>query len=106
MSQAARGVVGTRREGSITVIRDPVVWDDSYNIPGARYTVEVDAFHAISAGRWAEEINRTFRIYHNISGQTHYHSFVGAQRGRWRVRAQIGGQNCSWSPWSYFRFTV
>jgi hypothetical protein len=79
---------------------------DPVNIPGARYTLEVDAFHAISAGKWAEEINRTFRIYHNIPGQTYDHSFVGAQRGRWRVRAQIDGRNCSWSPWSYFRFTV
>ena len=78
---------------------------DPVNIPGATYTVEVDAIGAISAGKWAEEINQTFGIYHNISGQTHDHSFVGAQRGRWRVRAQIGGQNCSWSQWSYFEFT-
>jgi hypothetical protein len=75
------------------------------NIPGAKYTVEVDAIGAISAGKWAEEIDRTFAMYHNISGQTHDHSFVGAQRGRWRVRAVIDGQTCSWSPWSYFTFT-
>jgi hypothetical protein len=78
---------------------------DPVNIPGAKYTVELDAIGAISAGKWAEEINQTFGIYHNISGQTHDHSFVGAQRGRWRVRAQIGGQDCSWSQWSYFEFT-
>jgi hypothetical protein len=78
---------------------------DPVNIPGAKYTVEVDAIGAISAGKWAEEINRTFAIYPNISGNTHDHSFVGAQRGRWRVRAEIGGQTCSWSAWSYFKFT-
>ena len=79
---------------------------DPVNIPGAKYTVEVDAIHAISVGKWAEEVNRTFRIYPNISGQTLNHSFVGMQRGRWRVRAQIDGQLCSWSPWSYFEFTI
>jgi len=78
---------------------------DPVNIPGAKYTVEVDAIGAISADKWAEEINQTFGIYHNITGFTHAHSFVGAQRGRWRVRAVIGGQACSWSRWSYFRFT-
>ena len=78
---------------------------DPVNIPGAKYTVEVDAIGAISAGKWAEEIDRTFGIYPNISGNTQDHSFVGAQRGRWRVRAEIGGQVCSWSPWSYFKFT-
>jgi hypothetical protein len=79
---------------------------DPVNIPGVKYTVEVDAFNAVNAGKWAEETNQTFRIYHNITGNTHDHSFVGAQRGRWRVRAQVDGQTCSWSPWSYFRFTV
>lgn len=79
---------------------------DPVNIPGAKYAVEIDAIGAISTGKWAEEINQTFGIYHNITGQTLDHEFVGAQRGRWRVRAQIGGRNCSWSPWSYFRFTV
>jgi hypothetical protein len=79
---------------------------DPVNIPGVKYTVEVDAFHAVNAGKWAEETDQTFRIYHNITGNTHDHAFVGAQRGRWRVRAQVGGQTCSWSPWSYFRFTI
>lgn len=76
------------------------------DLPGVRYTVEVDAFGAVSGGKWAEQINKTFRIYPNISGNTLDHSFVGAQRGRWRVRAHVDGQICSWSPWSYFRFSV
>ena len=79
---------------------------DPVNIPGVKYTVEVDAFGAVNAGKWAEETNQTFAIYHNITTNTHDHTFVGAQRGRWRVRAQVGGRMCSWSPWSYFRFTV
>ena len=79
---------------------------DPVNIPGVKYTVEVDAFGAVNAGKWAEETNQTFAIYHNITTNRHDHTFVGAQRGRWRVRAQVGDRMCSWSPWSYFRFTV
>lgn len=79
---------------------------DPVNIPGVKYTVEVDAFQAVNSGKWAEETNQTFAIYHNITDNTHDHVFVGAQRGRWRVRAQVDGQVCSWSPWSYFRFTI
>jgi hypothetical protein len=30
----------------------------------------------------------------------------GAQRGRWRVRARVGGQVCPWSDWHYFTYTV
>jgi hypothetical protein len=45
-------------------------------------------------------------MYHNTSNNFLNHTFVGAQRGRWRVRAVIGGVTCAWSPWSYFTFTV
>jgi peptidase C25-like protein len=79
---------------------------DPVNLPGAKYTVEVDALGAINAGKWAAETHQSFAVYHNIAGNTLDHSFVGAQRGRWRVRAKVGGRLCAWSPWSYFRFTV
>lgn len=79
---------------------------DPVNIQGVKYIVEVDAFGAISSGKWAEEINQTFALFPNVTANTLDHTFVGAQRGRWRVRAQVDGQLCSWSPWSYFRFTV
>ncbi len=76
------------------------------NLPGVKYTVEVDAFHAVNAGKWAEEMNQSFLTYHNIVTNTLDHTFVGMQRGRWRVRTKVDGKMCSWSPWSYFRFTV
>jgi hypothetical protein len=79
---------------------------DPVNISGAKYTVEVDAFGAVNAGKWAEATNQSFAVYPNVTGITLDHTFVGAQRGRWRVRAEIDGQVCSWSPWSYFRYTV
>lgn len=79
---------------------------DPVNLPHVEYTVEVDAFGAVEAGKWAEEIGRSFLIFHHITTNTLDHTFVGAQRGRWRVRANVDGTMCSWSPWSYFRFTV
>lgn len=79
---------------------------DPVNLPNVKYSVEVDAFHAVNAGKWAEETGQSFLVYHNISTTTFDHSFVGMQRGRWRVRAVVGGKTCSWSPWSYFKFTV
>lgn len=79
---------------------------DPVNLPGVTYTVEIDAFHAVNSGKWAEETNQSFLIYNNITTNTLDHSFVGMQRGRWRVRAKVDGKMCSWSPWSYFRFTV
>lgn len=75
---------------------------DPVKVAGARYSIEVDYYD----GSWAEGSGRSCYTYHNVSGKTLDHTFVGAQRGRWRVRAVIGGQQCSWSPWSYFRFTV
>ncbi len=79
---------------------------DPVNLPGVEYSVEVDAFGAVVGGQWAEESGQTFRMYHNITANTLDHNFVGMQRGRWRVRAVIDGQQCAWSPWSYFRFTI
>lgn len=79
---------------------------DPVNLPDVRYTVEVDAHGAVNGSGWAEATNQTFLQYHNVLGNTRDHTFVGMQRGRWRVRANVGTTACSWSPWSYFRFTV
>lgn len=79
---------------------------DPVNLSGAKYSVEVDAFGAVTAGKWAEATNQSFAVYPNIAGITLDHTFVGAQRGRWRVRAEVDGQVCSWSHWRYFRYTV
>ena len=79
---------------------------DPVNVPGVTYTAEIGAFGALQAGKWAEAINRSFYTAHSLTDTSLQHNFVGAQRGRRRVRARIDGQVCRWSPWSYFRFTV
>jgi hypothetical protein len=76
------------------------------NIPGAKYELEVDAFGAVNGGKWAEETNQHFAVYGILPGTSFFYYFVGAQRGRWRVRARIDGKYGAWSPWNYFRFTV
>ncbi len=79
---------------------------DPVNLDNVRYSLEVDAFGAVNAGSWAAASGQSFITYHNINGITREHTFVGAQRGRWRVRAKVDGKICSWSPWSYFEFSV
>lgn len=76
------------------------------DLPNVKYSLEIDAHGAVSSGKWAEAIARSFFIKHNLT-ETHFdYSFVGCQPGRWRVRANIDGQACSWSPWNYFEFRV
>jgi hypothetical protein len=99
-TQPANGQVFNHYPRTITFKWNPV------SLPGVKYTVEVDAFHAIHANQWAEQTGEVFRMYHNITANQLNHSFVGAQPGRWRVRAVLGGVACAWSPWSYFRFTI
>lgn len=76
------------------------------NIPGATYSIEIDAYGAVNSGEWAAQSFRNFAVYHGITGTTFHHNFVGAQPGRWRVRARIGDRYCAWSCWCYFRFTI
>lgn len=78
------------------------LWDP-INIPGVAYTVEVDYHY----GKWASEDNNgRGQIISNLTTNTYEHEFVGKQRGRWRVRAKVGGIDFPWSPWRYFTYTV
>ncbi len=79
---------------------------DPVQIPGVTYSVEVDAWGASRTGQWAEESGASAWITHNITDTTMSHEFVGAQPGRWRVRAHVNGVACAWSPWSYFNYSV
>lgn len=75
-------------------------------VAGVTYTLEVDAHGAISADKWAAEIGSHWLVQTGITTTSFEHNFVGAQRGRWRVKANLGGINFSWSEWRYFRYTV
>lgn len=75
-------------------------------IAGAKYRVEIDAFGAKNAGKWAAETGQTWLVSGLLNTTSYDHVFVGAQRGRWRVRSIVNNISAPWSDWSYFRFTV
>jgi hypothetical protein len=79
---------------------------DPISISGVTYNIEIDAFGARVAGKWAAEAGLTWLVSGSLIDYNYEHIFVGAQRGRWRVRAKIGSRICPWSDWHYFRFTV
>lgn len=79
---------------------------DLLGTPGLTYNVEVDAFGARAAGKWAAEVGQTWLVSGPVAGNTYEHLFVGAQRGRWRVRARVGALTAPWSDWRYFTYTV
>ena len=74
-------------------------------ISGVTYTIEVDAFGARNSGQWATQTGEHWLVQSGITGTSFNHNFVGAQRGRWRVKANISGLNLPWSEWRYFRYT-
>lgn len=104
--------------GAVPTLTDPLEGDtfdhfprlthfrwDPVNLSGVTYNIEIDAFGARVAGKWAAEVGLTWLVSGGLSGNGYEHMFVGAQRGRWRVRAKAGGITCPWSDWRYFTFT-
>jgi hypothetical protein len=79
---------------------------DPIGLSGVIYNIEIDAFGAIVAGQWAAESGQTWLVSGALSDPNFDHVFVGAQRGRWRVRAKVGAIVCPWSDWRYFTYTV
>jgi hypothetical protein len=79
---------------------------DPIAIPGASYNIEIDAFGGTVPGKWAAEVNATWLVSGPVMECTYEHLFVGAQRGRWRVRANVGGRTSPWCEWRYFRYIV
>ncbi len=105
--------------GVVPILRDPLPGDvfdhfprlthfrwDPIALSGVTYNIEIDAFGARSAGVWAAEANLIWLVSNALSSSNYEHMFVGAQRGRWRVRAKVGNQVCPWSDWRYFTYTV
>jgi hypothetical protein len=71
-----------------------------------RYYIEIDAFGARSAGKWSAETGRTWLVSGPLTSPVYEHFFVGAQRGRWRVRVKAGNIMCPWSDWRYFKYSI
>jgi hypothetical protein len=73
---------------------------DPIDIAGVTYTLCVDYYY----GSWASEAGPAY-IYTSLTDHNLEHYFVGAQPGRWRVRARVGAIDCPWSDWRHFRYT-
>lgn len=71
-----------------------------------RYYIEIDAHSARVSGQWAAESGKTWLVSGGLANNYYEHYFVGAQRGRWRVRAKVGSIWCPWSDWKYFRYSI
>lgn len=70
------------------------------------YTVEIDCFHCCSTNQWCTDVGRTFKVVPNIQNTYYVFDFVGAQPGRWRVKAnKTDGSTSPVSPWCYFKYT-
>lgn len=79
---------------------------DPIGLNNVTYNIEIDAFGARSAGKWAAETGQAWLVSGVLNTTLYEHMFVGAQRGRWRVRARIHNQIAPWSDWDYFNYTV
>ncbi len=74
----------------------------------ATYDVEIDCYHCCGWDQWCtdlEEPPQTTAI--GLTDATYDFSWVGAQPGRWRVRAvRSNGQEGKWSDWREFEYTI
>jgi hypothetical protein len=73
---------------------------DPIDIPGVTYTLNVDYFY----GSWASDVATAY-TFTGLSDHNFEHLFVGAQPGRWRVRARVNAIECPWSDWRHFKYT-
>jgi Peptidase family C25 len=105
--------------GVVPTLRDPLEGDifdhfprlthfrwDPICLSNVTYNIEIDAFGARAAGKWAAEQGLTWLVSGALNDNNYEHMFVGAQRGRWRVRAKVGSITCPWSEWRYFTYKV
>lgn len=74
---------------------------DAVGLSDVSYEIEYDYNYGI----WNFEKSGKSISVKNIKNTFYDMSFVGAQRGRWRVRAYSGTVAGPWSDWSYFRYS-
>ena len=68
-----------------------------------RYELQVDYKYGKT---WARNDGRVYIHKKNLKKTSYTFNFVGAQPGRWRVRAvRLDGVKCPWTPWRTFRYT-
>jgi hypothetical protein len=68
------------------------------------YDVEIDCLHCRQVGQWDSQNGPAWIVASDIKTTNYSFTFVGDNKGRWRVRASRGALKSSWSPWWYFDF--
>jgi hypothetical protein len=68
------------------------------------YDVEIDCLHCRQYGQWDSQNGPALEVASDIKATNYSYTFVGDNKGRWRVRASRGALKSSWSPWWYFDF--
>ncbi len=70
------------------------------------YTVELDCMSCCSRGKWCKDVGKKYRVVPKIKGTSYSFSWVGAQKGRWRVWAiDAKGKAGKKSAWRTFNYT-
>ena len=71
------------------------------------YTIELDCMNCCSRGKWCRDVRKKYRVVPNIKGTSYKFSWVGAQKGRWRVWAVDAkgkaGRKSAWRTFDYKR---
>lgn len=68
------------------------------------YDVEIDCLGCRQKGQWDSQNGPALKVANDIKSTNYSYTFVGDNRGRWRVRAARGTMKSAWSPWWYFDF--
>lgn len=70
------------------------------------YIVELDCMGCCSAGKWCNEVGKTYKLQSDITRTSYTFDWVGAQKGRWRVWAKKSdGKVTAKSGWREFSYT-
>ena len=70
-----------------------------------KYIVEVDCFHCCKSGKWCTDVGKSWKK-ETVKGTRYSFNYVGAQAGRWRVRAvDRNGKPGKVSRWCNFKYT-
>jgi hypothetical protein len=70
----------------------------------ASYDVEIDCLHCRQPGQWDSQNGPAWKVASDIKATHYSFTFVGDNKGRWRVRASRGNLKSRWSRWWYFDF--
>ncbi|HRI89565.1 MAG TPA: hypothetical protein PK869_14930 [Candidatus Hydrogenedentes bacterium] len=70
------------------------------------YTIEIDCYICCADDEWCADIDDVYFSQSGIIETEYEYSWVGAQPGRWRVKADSPCGEGEWSEWFGFAYTI